>query len=247
MTSVSAHSNGEIYDLFYAERSSDIDFYKKKARMTGDPILEIGCGTGRLTIPIFKEKLQITGLDLSPSMLKRARQKEPSIEWIEDNAITFDLKQKFKAIIVPFRTLQLVTDFHSLQSTLKNVKKHLCDDGYFILDVFNPDNARLSKPMDFRQRDTVFNHPETGEEITVDYTQNYDPATQITNVVFYYSKSGEKDFFQNTLQLRCYFPQEMDFILHSSGFEIQDKFGDFDESPFKSNSFEQIFICRHKN
>ena len=245
MNSISAHQNGKIYDMFYANRTLDIDFYTQQAIEKGGPILEIGCGTGRITIPVFEKGMDITGLDLSPAMLKQARIKNPDIEWVEASATNFDLGRQFQTIFMPFRILQLLVTLHDMTAALENVKKHLRDGGYLILDVFHPNLSRLTKDASPRKPAcTAFNHPEIDEIIDIEYTQSYDYVQQATHVTFYYSRPDRKILYEDTLQMRCYFPQEIDYILQSFGFDITHKFGDFAESQFNADSTEQIFICR---
>ncbi|RKX25209.1 MAG: hypothetical protein DRP47_10135 [Candidatus Zixiibacteriota bacterium] len=71
----------------------------------------------------------------------------------------------------------------------------------------------------------------------------YDPATQINHIKWYY-KIGDAEEIARELNMRILFPQEFDTLLHYNGFDIDEKIGDFDESPFESNSRHQIIICR---
>lgn len=100
--------NGEFYDLFEnnsttrARQEKDILFWLNIAKQYGDSILELGCGTGRITIPLIEAGFNVTGLDISESMLSLAKIKSNKVKWIQGDACDFDLADKFKLIIFPF-------------------------------------------------------------------------------------------------------------------------------------------------
>jgi hypothetical protein len=73
----------------------------------------------------------------------------------------------------------------------------------------------------------------------------YDAAHQINHVKWYY-RIGEQPEIVEDLNMRIFFPQELDALLHYNGLDIESKFGDFDETPFESNSVRQLFICRQR-
>ena len=77
------YDDGELYDIQNSFDRDDIDFYKQIVRKYGDPVLELACGTGVLTIPIAKERNSITGLDLSKEMLRQGIKKAEGIKNIE--------------------------------------------------------------------------------------------------------------------------------------------------------------------
>ncbi len=74
----------------------------------------------------------------------------------------------------------------------------------------------------------------------------YDAAFQINRVKWYHSIGGEEDKFVLDLNMRVYYPQELDALLHYNGFVIESKFGDYDESPFESSSPKQLVVCRRR-
>jgi ubiquinone/menaquinone biosynthesis C-methylase UbiE len=77
-----------------------IAFYAALAQETGGPVLEIACGTGRVSIPIARLGLAVTGLDIVPGMLARARSKSAGLpmRWVEGDARSFDLGERFRLI-----------------------------------------------------------------------------------------------------------------------------------------------------
>src|SRR5438309_11633996 len=113
-----------LYDSFIADyydespivkgRTQDVAFYRDAAREYGDPVLELGCGTGRITMALAPKGKRVTGLDLSERMLERAGGKRAALNkeererghLVQADMTQFDLGEKFQLIIIPFRPFQ---------------------------------------------------------------------------------------------------------------------------------------------
>src|SRR5687768_15985173 len=141
---------GEIADLYdhvvpYHDRA-DVAFFVEAAVVAGGPVLEVGCGTGRILIPTARAGVDVTGVDLSPRMLDVCRRRldgEPEqvrrrARLVQADMRRFDLEQRFTLVTMPFRPFQhLLTVEHQL-TCLANVRAHLADAGTLIVDLFNP-------------------------------------------------------------------------------------------------------------
>lgn len=228
---------------------ADLEFYKrwmpknKEAR-----ILELCCGTGRLTIPLAKDGYNITGVDFTPSMLEEAKLKAAEsglkIEFIEADIRNLDLPEKYDLIFIPFNSIHHLYKNEDLFKAFNTVKKHLKKDGLFLLDCFNPNihlivdgEKELKKIAEYSSKD--------GRRVTIKQLMEYENRTQINRIEWHYFINGEFDSVQN-LDMRMYFPQELDSYLESCGFDIIHKFGDFQENAFAHSSEKQIFVCRKK-
>lgn len=265
-----AYWDGRHYDAQSQVYARDIPFYVRQAQNCGSPILEVACGTGRITIPVAQVVEHVTGLDISEAMLRQARckadERKLDIEWIEADCRDFDLGKKFNLIIFPFNAICYLHDLHSYEAFFKCVKQHLAPDGRFILDVFNPALNYLVRESNKQHHiaDYLAEYPEadgsgvvnypiseylsefpdpTGTDmINVTESSTYNTATQISTIKLHYTK-GTKKWVTEKL-LRNLFPQELDLLLHYNGFDIEEKFGDFTESPFTSTSRTQVCVCR---
>ena len=104
--------DGRHYDALKTQ--NDVAFYLAQAQATAGSVLEIGCGTGRVTIPLAAAGVDITGLDVSASMLEEAKRKADSqglrIDWVAADGRSFDLGRRFSLIMMPFNTLQFFRD-----------------------------------------------------------------------------------------------------------------------------------------
>ncbi|MFW5952701.1 MAG: class I SAM-dependent methyltransferase [Candidatus Natronoplasma sp.] len=241
----SIYFNGKHYDA-WTERNTDIPFYKKQVKKYGDSVLELGCGTGRITIPIANEGYDITGLDLSKKQLERGKKKAEAngldIGWINGDMRNFSLDKKFNLIFTPFNTIHHVLTLEYMEKMLENVKNHLNPDGRFIVEFFNPDLDILNRDPTEVHDVIEYEDPEGKGKVKITESTDYEKAKQLMHLTWYYSHDGSKK--EREWTIRVWFPKEVDAIMKYNGFKIEHKYGDFDESPMTNNSAQQILVCR---
>lgn len=237
-----------LYDTLFDDFTGDIPFYQALAEKYGDPILELMCGTGRLTIPLAKKGLKITGLDISPEMLAVARQKteesDLSLNWIEADGRDFSLEEKFNFIFIPFNSFLAMTNQRDMESCLANVRDHMNHDGCFAIDIFNPDMKILMRRREDRFPVNTVPNPDGEGRVVITESTFYDAAEQIINIRWYYKFEDTGKEITKDFCLRILFPREVDNLLRYSGFVVEDKFGDYDFSPFTASSAKQLIVCR---
>lgn len=241
------YCEGRHYDLQYKDFTQDISFWIKQVRKYGEPALELACGTGRITIPIFKESVKITGLDISESMLKEARRKSLAeginVEWIHADCRDFRLDKKFALIFFPFNSMSHLYNLEDIESCFSCVKGHLKSKGRFIIDIFNPRLDILLRELTKRYPVSTYPNPDGKGMIEITENNVYDEATQVNRIKWYYKIENQEEEIEEELNLRIFYPQEIDALLKYNGFTIEEKFGDYDMAPFKSGSPKQIIIC----
>lgn len=224
---------------------SDLQFYKKWLPTHKDArILELCCGTGRLTIPIAKDGYTICGVDYTPSMLEQAKSKATKagvkINFMEADIRTLALQEKFDLIFIPFNSIHHLYRNEDLFKTLECVKNHLKEGGLFLLDCFNPNMPYI---VENEKGQAVIAEYTTsdGRAVLIKQTMHYESATQINRIEWHYFINGKFDSTQN-LDMRLFFPQELDSYLERTGFNILHKFGSFEEELFGDQSEKQIYI-----
>jgi SAM-dependent methyltransferase len=236
--------NGDYYDLVN-DFISDLPFYRDLCKSIDGQILELCCGTGRLTIPLAKSGAQITGVDSSESMLSRAKIKANrenlNIDFFLQDIRELNLNHKFEMIFIPFNSLQNIYAVSDLERILAKIKVHLTENGLFVFDIFNPDIS-LMYESSLKEHKVKEITNENNEHILIKEKCNYDPAAQVNRVTWYYHKN--ENIIEQKLDMRCYFPLEMDMLLKYNGFEIISKYGDFDKNQFTGESLKQIFLCK---
>lgn len=221
-------------------------FYERLAQQVGSPILELACGTGRVTIPLAERGYRITGLDLAPAMLATARQKTEGrdlpVRWVEGNACTFDLQERFRLIFMTGNAFQAFLDRASQEALLARVRHHLHPDGLFAFETRNPNPANL-----FADQTEEHWHDYTdpqGRTVRVSGYQTYDPIAQVQHYVTN-RRMGEQ-VRTARIALRYVFPQEMEALLDWGGFAVVGRYGHFDRSPLTGESPRMIYVCRRK-
>jgi len=243
------YSDGARYDLHHSRHAfaADIPFYIGQAHKWGEPILELGCGTGRITIPLAREGFRVWGLDVSPQMLATARKKADAmglaINWVLADCRDFQLEQKFNLIFFPFNSMQHLLDLTSLAQCFARVKEHLAPNGKFIVDIFNPSLGKLLQDPSQITEITRYPNPDGNGAITVLESHHYRRDSQILEVLWHYRRD---DGTTKTIpaSMRIIFPQELDAILGYNRLVIEEKLGDYDGSPFGANSPKQIVVCK---
>ena len=224
---------------------SDLQFYKKwLPQNKNSKILELCCGTGRLTIPIAKDGYNICGVDYTSSMLEQARIKASEaglrINFIEADIRTLDLQEKFDLIFIPFNSIHHLYKNEDLFKTLARIKNHLKSDGLFLLDCFNP-NIQYIVEGEKEQQEIAAYTTNDKRKVLIKQTMCYESVTQINRIKWHYFINDEFHSVQN-MDMRLFFPQELDSYLERTGFYIIHKFGSFDEEAFNNDAEKQIYV-----
>jgi SAM-dependent methyltransferase len=248
-------SNYKVGDLIYDANIydgmntnlDDLQFYKRwLPKNKNARILELCCGTGRLTLPIAQDGYDITGVDYTFSMLEQARVKAleagVEVEFIEADIRTLDLPETYDLIFIPFNSIHHLYKNDDLFKAFNVVKNHLKEGGLFLLDCFNP-NIQFIAEGGKALKEIAEYTTNDGREVLIKEIMRYENKTQINRIEWHYYINGVFDSIQN-LDMRLFFPQELDSYLEWNGFNIINKFGSFEEDPFNDNSEKQIFVCQ---
>lgn len=255
----------EIDALFYDQNVQDwpgeLDFYLDFARpvlANRGKILEIACGTGRVTIPLAQAGAQITGLELSPGMLTVARQKSLGLEqvrWVEASMRAFDLGETFDLILIPGHSFQFMLTPEAQLECLETLKRHLAPHGTLIIHLDHQDFAWLAEVGGSQagvfQPGSVVTDPVTGKRYRSFASWSYEPVTQTATANKYYEKLGPggqvlSRLERGPLQLHCLFRTEMEHLLARAGFTVQALYGDFARQPLHKSSSEMLWVVTEK-
>lgn len=238
------YEDAEFYDMEFADRRHEIPFFRKLAREAGGPVLEVACGTGRITIPIALDGVEIAGLDISRPMLERARvhgaKAGVSISWVEQDCREMRLDQPFSLIFSATNAMQHLLDVESAHAFLCAARKALRPGGRLVIDVFNPVLTKLLKTPADRHMLKTLPHAKGGE-IAVEVESSYRADTQILHFDLHYIRGGAV-LKTKQVNMRVFFPQELLALCQWSGLRVLERFGDYDGSLFTAESPKQILV-----
>lgn len=240
------YENDWLYDLVHEKPadSEQIAFYERQIERFGQPVLELGSGTGNFLVTLTEKNLEVSGIDISTEMLnaaeRRAKDKHIESKMINADMRNFDLEQKFKLIFVAGNSLQHLNSNADVESCFASVKRHLEFNGKFIVEVFNPSLELLSR--DPNERFFVGEYKTENGWVVVTENVFYDSAKQINHIEWHYKNQFMNEERTVNFTMRQFFPQELDYLFTKNGFRIEEKFGDFDESEFTRNSPKQIIV-----
>ncbi len=247
---VNFYSDARRYDLVMgAYASADfLDFYRRQVVRYGEPVLELACGSGRLTIPLANEGVQITGMDLSEPMLDlakwKASQRGVTIRFLQGDMRSFELGEKFKLIVIPAQSLSHLHTRTEIEDCFACVRRHLADEGRFLIELFNSSVRLLARETGQRYPIGQYDSPNGGAPIFVTTHVRYDAASQVNHIRWFFREEGSHEETELSLEMRQFFPQEMDALLWYNGFLIEHKYGTYDEQEFSSQAPKQLIICR---
>lgn len=236
----------DLYDLENPKFEPEGPFYLEMAMVARGPILELGCGTGRVTIPLARHGLDMTGLDVSPTMLEEARAKSTglSIEWVPADVRSFRLRRSFSLIFESGGVFMHMLTRSDQQAFLARVREHLAPGGRFIVAVLFPHPHRLQSIVEEREWFTYADRE--GRTVRVSGTDVYDALRQVkteTAIRRVLGHDGVEMVRIAPLSLRYTFPQEMEALLADAGFAVVERYGGPDRRPLANDSEYMVFLC----
>ena len=250
------------YDLENADFTEDLDFWLGLAaeREHGDPVLELGCGTGRVLLHLARRGHAVTGLDNAPEMLARleaklaaARNMRGDVQHggVQLNAPTviradmkdFSLSGQFKLAIMPYNTFMHLLTLEDQIAALTCIRRHLQPGAALALDMPNPGEAYAAQEQGLTLERTFMDGERTVQQFS---SVSVDRAMQLAHITWLYDSVGPDGAVQRAivpLMLRYTFPGEMRLLLEKCGFALAHLYGDYQRSPFADGSARMIVVA----
>jgi SAM-dependent methyltransferase len=251
---------GLLYDALrgYQERA-DVAFYVEEATRAGGPVLEVGCGTGRVLRPTARAGVTVTGVDASAAMLARCRERlaaEPAdvrarVTLRDGDARDLSLGAAdgapFALATAPFRVLQHLVTVDEQLRALTSVARHLAPGGRFVFDVFNPHYGAMVADRSAEAEDTAETPlpggrtlRRTARVVRVRWTEQ---VSEVELVYYVAERPGAAPARHvQAFDMRWYTPAELTHLLARAGFRVEAVYGGFDRSPLTDASPEQV-VC----
>jgi ubiquinone/menaquinone biosynthesis C-methylase UbiE len=242
-----------FYDLEFDAFDADVELYMGYLQMVGGPVLELGCGTGRLLGPLAETGFSVTGLDNSESMIEIARSRKSShggsISLVHGDMR--DLSRfgpnTFRLVFVAINSfLHLETRDDQLQA-LKQIRNILDRDGLLIIDVFNPTVEALARMDDRYTFDATWELP-NGTSVQRYSHRQLDSGSQLITTHLFYDQIDEKWRVSRTTTkytMRYVHRFELELLLITAGFELEGVYGSYTLDLLEHTS-DQLITVAHR-
>jgi len=242
-----------FYDLDLAGRDDDLLLIEQFCARCGSPILELGSGTGRLLLPLARQGYRLTGVELSPAMLARARRRLLAedlggrVTLVEQDMRTLALDERYNLAFCVLNSFMHLLTLDDQLAALDRTLQHLNPGGLLLLDLFNPDLSRLLEPPGQLTLEKVMTDPESGHRLLKYHARRLDRGQQIMHVTYVIDDVDDQGHVHRTLfpfSLRYLFRAELELLLRHAGFQVEAVYGSYDLDEFTGESERMIAIAR---
>ncbi|MBC8122411.1 MAG: class I SAM-dependent methyltransferase [Gemmatimonadaceae bacterium] len=239
-----------LYDAEYGPLDGNLSFYLEQLAQRPGAVLELSCGTGRLSIALACRGWSVTGLDISQAMLGEARKKVESlrmvgpvtdIAWIGADMTDFELKRRFTNILIPFSGLGFL-DGQARRKCLLACHRHLEPRGQLVIDLFNPGTTT---PSGTAATETLagtrqLSDPTTGQIFTKD--TNIERTADCITIRYFYR--ADALCLQQTLRQYPVRPPQIEHELEEAGFVALESYGDYRANRLTPRSPRLLIIAQ---
>ncbi|MGH2531593.1 MAG: class I SAM-dependent methyltransferase [Thermomicrobiales bacterium] len=235
-----------LYDLEHAGFEDDLDFYASLVEAIGDPVLDLGCGTGRLLLPIARAGYRVTGLDLSRPMLDRAREFAHA-EGLDERVTLFHGSMldahrapggPFGIAIIALNGLLHLTTLQEQLAALRSIRKALDPRGQLVLDLLNPSPDALRGFDHVISHDGMWTEP-NGDRVDKFAARRVSHATQTIRTELWYDRVSPDGSLRRTttsFDMRYIHRAELELMLELAGYVEWQVYGSYDLDPYDEAS-----------
>jgi len=244
------------YDLLHASLTEDIGFILALAARNRGPVLELGCGTGRVLLPLARAGCRVTGVDNSVAMLDRARRrlaKEPASVRDRVSLLAGDMTRAmlapatFELAIVPYNTLMHLAPAEGA-AAIRAIARQLRPGGCLFLDLANPFAVEQAAADRLLSLERILTDPESGATIVVLAASQLKQAAQLLNINWLFDASpavgGPVERTVVQVAYHYYYPHQIDLLFQEGGLQLEALYGDYTEEPFDESASRMLALAR---
>lgn len=237
------YRRAELYDLEYQDLTEDLEHYRRLARAAGR-VLELGAGSGRVTVPMAETGASVLAVDLSSTMLDRLRARlkaQPlDVEAVRGNFLELDVGERFPLVALPFNAIHHVYEPEDVLRLFEVVKRHMEPGARFAMDMLVPDPDFFAREPDGVYEQRIDQDPAGGRMKSWE-NGYYDEISQINHVRYHFKRShGELQTVD--MPMRMYYPQEFLYLIRQAGFRIISCDGDFEGTPLRRGAHKMVLV-----
>lgn len=235
------------YDLEFDSFDADLDMYRQFVQTMGGPVLELGCGSGRVLRALVDLDVDLTGVDESASMLEIARERVGKHVVLEQQDMRYLVQPAapYAIVFCAVNTFLHMQDSESQLLALQSINSVTAHDGVFLLDVLTPDPDYLAS-IDGRVEIELDTELADGSRLTKWTSRTHDLATQtIFTTAYYDTTAGDGALSRRIASYasRYIHLYEMEHLLARTGWDIVSIYGGYDLHPFDNSSDRMIVLA----
>jgi SAM-dependent methyltransferase len=251
--SISYSTVAHLYDS-YVNTDFDHSFFLKEARKANGKVLELACGTGRLSIPLLQAGIDLTCVDYSEEMLEVFRKKletnHLTCRIVNQDMADLSLPDRFDLIFIPFHSFSEILDESKHAQTLTKIREHLTDTGRFVCTLHNP--TVRTQSMDGKVKELGRFPTEGGHTLIVSTCFKFDDHSQIVRGSQFYdvcdSQGAVVEKRQLSVSFYLFHRSQFEKLVHTAGFNVVQLYGNYDCSPFdEAKSPFMIWVLEKAN
>jgi SAM-dependent methyltransferase len=247
----SPYVDAALYDVIYSWYAADTEFYVERAKRANGPVLEIGCGTGRVLIPTLQAGVDADGLDLAPDMLERLAAKAAALglhpRLVEGDMRDFTMPRRYALATIPFRSFQHLLTTEDQIGALRCIREHLELGGALVFNVFYPSLRTVQEYQGQQRLEREIAHPETGLPVALYATTHYDQVGQQLTAEREVIESDARGYAAKThrmgFAMRWTYRYEMELLLRTAGYSRWEVCGGFDGRPLEKDADEMVWTA----
>jgi len=241
----------EVYDLAYSWYTDDLPFYVARAKEARGPVLEAGCGTGRVLLPTLQAGVDIDGFDIHPGMVEVLKQKASALNLSPHVSVgdmrDFTMPRRYGLITIPFRAFQHLLTTGDQVAALRCMREHLESGGALVFNVFYPIFEKMVQPDGEQILEREFTNPATGLPVAMYVTRQTDRANQILRIEREIVESDARGYagatHRDRFSMRWTWKPEMELLLGAAGFMRWSVTGGFDGRPLQKDPTEMVWTA----
>lgn len=235
----------DLYDN-YVQTDFDIAFFKELCKEYHN-ILELMCGTGRVSLPLIESGYPLTCVDYSAEMLRVFRRKLDASKHdkiICQDVCNLDLGEQFDLVMIPFNSIAEITDAEKRKQAIYSIYRHLLPGGKFFCTLYHP--AYRVKSADGNIKALGKFPLENDKTLMVTYYNNYSDKDKIISGTQFYEIYDDKNTLIEKRYLDIRFSvisrDEMQIAASEAGFSLKEVYGDYQGNPYSNESMFMNFL-----
>lgn len=238
------------FSIVCTRQRHDAVLWKKLANRFGGPILELGCGSGRITIPLAEQGYEVNALDISERMLFDLQEQTkhlPNIKTVQADMTDFSIDRKFNFAFIAYSSFQLLLTLQQQKDCLKSIHTHLNEGGILAMDIA----PCICEGTDILRETHEYTAEYPVDDSTISMFTSYriDRLNLIKHYKDRYVKidaEGIRSEYNNKISLKECSIEYMTMLFESTGFEVLEIFGDFEGGEVSEESYNIIYIVKKK-